>query len=186
MFRPFPLFIGARYANFKRRDHFITFLSIVSMLGIALGVMVLITVLSVMNGFTQEIRSRILSITPHVMVLGWDRSLSDWQPLADTLKKHPGVEAVGPYIDGQGMVTRGKDVHGVMIKGIDPTTIDAVFPLKDALKIGDVADLRANEFGVILGSHLAKSLGVGLGDKITLVIPEMSVSLAGAAPPQTT
>lgn len=182
MFRPFPLFIGARYANFKRRDHFITFISIVSMLGIALGVMVLITVLSVMNGFTQEMRGRILSITPHVMVMGWNKQLTDWQGLAEKLAKHREVEAVGPYIDGQGMLTRGREVHGVLLKGIDPASIDAVFPLRETLKAGSVDDLKPNEFGVIIGSYLAKSLGVGIGDKVTLVIPEVSVSLAGAAP----
>lgn len=182
MFRPFPLFIGARYANFKRRDHFITFISIVSMLGIALGVMVLITVLSVMNGFTQEMRGRILSITPHVMVMGWNKQLTDWQGLAEKLAKHREVEAVGPYIDGQGMLTRGREVHGVLLKGIDPASIDAVFPLRETLKAGSVDDLKPNEFGVIIGSYLAKSLGVGIGDKVTFVIPEVSVSLAGAAP----
>lgn len=182
MFKPLSLFIGARYANIKRRDHFITFISIVSMLGIALGVMVLITVLSVMNGFTKEIRGRILSITPHVMIMGWQKPLNDWQAVAAQLKDNPEIEAVGPYIDGQGMITRGREVHGIMVKGIDPDTIDGVFPLQAALKTGDLDLLTPNSYGVMIGTYLAKQLGVGVGDKITLVIPEMSVSLAGAAP----
>lgn len=183
MFNPFYLFIGARYTNLRRRDHFITFISLVSMLGIALGVMVLITVLSVMNGFTKEIRSRILSITPHVMVTNWGgQPLEDWQSLGQILLKHPGVEAVGPYVDGQGMLARGKEVQGVMVKGIDPQHIEAVFPMQSTLKEGKVEDLRPGQFGVILGANLAKSLGAGVGDSVTLLIPEVSVSLVGAAP----
>ncbi|MBI2790482.1 MAG: lipoprotein-releasing ABC transporter permease subunit [Gammaproteobacteria bacterium] len=182
MFRPFFLFIGARYTNFKRRDHFITFISIVSMVGIALGVMVLITVLSVMNGFTKEIRSRILSITPHVMVAGWGENLQNWPVLADQLSKHKDVEAVGPYIDGQGMLTRGREVRGIVVKGVDPKAIDAVFPLKSTLKVGKVDELQEGSFHVIIGSHLAKTLGVNIGDTVTLVIPEVTVSMAGVAP----
>jgi lipoprotein-releasing system permease protein len=182
MFRPFFLFIGTRYTNFKRRDHFITFISIVSMVGIALGVMVLITVLSVMNGFTQEIRSRILSITPHVMVSGWGESLQNWDGLAKNLAKQKHIEAVGPYVDGQGMLTRGKEVRGVVIKGIEPGSIDAVFPLRTTLKTGHVDDLQPGQFNVILGSYLAKLLGVNVGDTVTLVIPEVTVSMAGVSP----
>ncbi len=182
MFRPFFLFIGARYTNFKRRDHFITFISIVSMIGIALGVMVLITVLSVMNGFTKEIRSRILSITPHVMVSGWGENLQDWHGLSDSLLKHKNVEAVGPYVDGQGMLTRGREVRGIVVKGVDPKAIDAVFPLRSTLKVGNVDELKEGSFNVIVGSYLAKLLGVNIGDMVTLVVPEVSVSMAGVAP----
>ncbi len=182
MFRPVFLFIGARYTNFKRRDHFITFISVVSMLGIALGVMVLITVLSVMNGFTKEIRGRILSITPHVMVSGWGDNLQDWQGMADKLAKHKDVEAAGPYVDGQGMLTRGREVRGIAVKGVDPSAIDAVFPLRSTLKSGSVDDLKEGSFNVIIGSYLAKLLGVNVGDTVTLVIPEVTVSMAGVAP----
>ena len=182
MFRPVFLFIGARYTNFKRRDHFITFISVVSMLGIALGVMVLITVLSVMNGFTKEIRGRILSITPHVMVSGWGDNLQDWQGMADKLAKHKDVEAAGPYVDGQGMLTRGREVRGIAVKGVDPSAIDAVFPLRSTLKSGSVDDLKEGSFNVIIGSYLAKLIGVNVGDTVTLVIPEVTVSMAGVAP----
>jgi lipoprotein-releasing system permease protein len=182
MFKPYYLFIGTRYTNLKRRDHFITFISIVSMVGIALGVMVLITVLSVMNGFTQEIRSRILSITPHVMVSGYGEPVKDWPSLAKILQTNKDVEAIGPYVDGQGMITRGAEVRGVMVKGVDPQHIDAVFPLRNTLVSGNVDDLKAGSFNVILGSYLAKQLGVNEGDAITLVITEVSVSMAGVAP----
>lgn len=183
MFRPFFLFVGTRYTNFKRRDHFITFISIVSMLGIAIGVTVLITVLSVMNGFTKEIRARILSVTPHIMVTGgFGQPLQDWQALSKQLVKHRDVIAAGPYVDGQGMLTRGKEVRGVMIKGIDPTTIEDVFPVKHTLQKGSIEALAPGQFGIVLGSYLAKVLGVGVGDSVTLIVPDVTVSLAGATP----
>lgn len=183
MFRPFFLFVGARYTNFKKRDHFITFISIVSMLGIAIGVMVLITVLSVMNGFTKEIRGRILSITPHIMVTaGFGQSLQDWQGLSNRLVKHKDVLAAGPYVDGQGMLTRGKEVRGVVLKGIDPNAIEAVFPIKHTLQAGSIDALKPGQFGIVLGSYLAKLLHVTVGDTVTLIVPDVTVSLAGATP----
>lgn len=182
MFRPFSLFIGLRYTNLRRRDHFITFLSIVSMMGIALGVMVLITVLSVMNGFTKEIRERMLSVTPHVMVSNWGRPLHQWQNVAKPLEALAEVEAAGPYIDGQGMFSRGGRVNAALIKGVDPNAIDGVFPLKSTLRAGSVDDLKSGEFNVILGTQLAYALGVRVGDTVTLIIPEVTVSMAGAVP----
>lgn len=182
MFRPFSLYIGSRYTSLRQRDHFITFISIVSMVGIALGVMVLITVLSVMNGFTKEIRTRILSVTPHIMVTQGQSNIQDWLMAVRHFSKHKEVEAAGPFIEGQGMLTHGREVHGVLVKGIDPATVDAVFPLRSTLTTGNVDDLVPGKFGVIIGSYLAKSLGVGVGDSITLVIPEVTVSLVGVTP----
>jgi lipoprotein-releasing system permease protein len=183
MFKPFFLYIGSRYTNLRQRDHFITFISMVSMIGIALGVMVLITVLSVMNGFTKEIRSRILSVTPHIMITeGRGEPLKDWHMAIDYFMQDKQVEAAGPFIEGQGMITRGRDVRGVMVKGIEPETVDAVFPLRTTLLSGKVEDLQPGSFGVILGGHLAKLLGVDVGDSITLIIPEVTVSLAGVTP----
>lgn len=153
------------------------------MLGIALGVTVLITVLSVMNGFTKEIRARILSITPHIMVTGgFGEPLQDWQAVAKVVEKQPRVEAVGPYIDGQGMLTRGREVRGVMIKGIEPSSIEGVFPIQHAMQAGSIDNLKPGEFGIVLGAYLAKLLGVGIGDSVTLIIPEVTVSLAGVTP----
>lgn len=183
MFKPFSLYIGSRYTNLRQRDNFITFISIVSMIGIALGVMVLITVLSVMNGFTEEIRSRMLSVTPHIMVSErGGEPLKDWKMAIDYFTQDKEVEAAGPFIEGQGMITRGRDVRGVLVKGIDPDTVDAVFPLRTTLLSGKVEDLKAGGFGVILGGHLAKLLGVDVGDSITLIIPEVTVTLAGVTP----
>jgi len=182
MFKPFALFIGARYTNLKRRDHFITFISLISMIGIGLGVMVLITVLSVMNGFTKEIRARILSVTPHVTLSDWGVPLQNWQDISKDMLTHKDVVAVGPYIDGQGMLTSGRYVRGVLVKGISPESIDAVFPLKTTMIEGKLADLHPGEYGVILGHQLAMGLGVDVGDMVTLVIPEVSVSMAGVSP----
>lgn len=183
MFKPFSLYIGTRYTNLKRRDHFITFISLVSMVGIALGVMVLITVLSVMNGFTKEIRERILSVTPQLMVNGWgNQAIEDPDSLSQMMLDHPMIEAVGPYIEGQGMMTQSTAVRGVLVKGIDPTTSEAVFPLRSTLVAGSVDELQSGRFGVILGDGLARALGLGIGDKVTLLIPELNVSLVGAMP----
>ena len=136
MFRPFALFIGSRYTNLKRRDHFITFISIVSMLGIALGVMVLITVMSVMNGFTKEIRARILSVTPHIIFSQYGQPLQNYETISQALLLEPSVEAVGPYVDGQGMLTRSRQVRGVLIKGVMPVPapINTTSPLNVSSK----------------------------------------------------
>ncbi|HKY69610.1 MAG TPA: lipoprotein-releasing ABC transporter permease subunit, partial [Gammaproteobacteria bacterium] len=182
MFRPFALFIGSRYTNLKRRDHFITFISIVSMLGIALGVMVLITVMSVMNGFTKEIRARILSVTPHIIFSQYGQPLQNYETISQALLLEPSVEAVGPYVDGQGMLTRSRQVRGVLIKGVMPESVEAIFPLESTLVDGDINDLKPGEFGVVLGKQLAHQLNLWVGDQITLVIPDLNVSLAGATP----
>lgn len=183
MFKPLYLYIGTRYTNLRRRDHFITFISLVSMIGIALGVMVLITVLSVMNGFTKEIRERILSVTPQLMVNGLGNSpIRDPQALTELMLSHPEVEEVGPYIEGQGMMIRSSYMHGVVIKGIDPASVEALFPLKSTLTAGSIDRLAPNSFGAVLGEDLANTLNVRVGDKITLVIPEVTVTLAGATP----
>lgn len=182
MFRPFSLFVGARYANLKRKDHFITFLSLISMIGIALGVMVLITVLSVMNGFTKEVRARILSLTPHLTVSQWGQPVQNWHELADILRERQEVIGAGPYVDGQGMFIQSNQVRGAAIKGVLPAEIEAVFPLKETLVEGSLENLQPGRFGIILGIQLARFLGVGVGDKVTLIVPEVMVSMAGAMP----
>lgn len=182
MFKPFSLYIGARYSSLKQRDHFITFISVVSMVGIALGVMVLITVLSVMNGFTKEIRTRILSVTPHIIVTQNQKEMYEWLDVVENFSQHPVVEAAGPFIEGQGMLTHGRSVRGVFVQGIDPQTVDAVFPLRTTLQAGSVDALQPGKFGVVIGEFLAKTLGVSVGDSITLLVPEINVSLVGAAP----
>ena len=151
------------------------------MIGIALGVMVLITVLSVMNGFSKEVRERILSVTPHLTITNHIHPIYNWSQLAQNLKNNE-IIATGPFIDGQGMLIEANEVKGVMVKGVLPEEVEAVFPLENALVEGQLSDLKAGQFGVILGLQLARSLGVSVGDKVTLIVPEMTVSMAGAMP----
>lgn len=182
MIKPFSLFIGLRYSNLRKRDHFISFISLVSIIGIALGIMVMITVMSVMNGFTKEIRTRILSVTPHLTVSSFTRELKDWQTLQTRIQSHPEYAASTPFIDGQGMFIEGQEMIGVGIRGILPDQIEQVFPLHSAMIAGKASDLKPGEFGMVLGVGLANKLGVQLGDKLTLVIPEVTYTIAGATP----
>lgn len=118
--RPYELFIALRYTRTKRRNHFISFISLISMLGMALGVCALIVVLSVMNGFQKEIRTRILGIAPHLQINAESNDLVDWQPTLQVIKSHPQVVAAAPFINGQGMISFDQNVQGVMVRGILP------------------------------------------------------------------
>jgi len=150
------------------------------MLGIGMGVMVLITVLSVMNGFDEEIHKRFFGMAPEITVSGQDGKISNWQGLADRLKKFPGVKAVAPYVGGQGLLTHEGQVLPIVLTGILPEQEQQVNHLQDKLLVGNMADL--NHFGIILGRGLADSLGVMLGDKVTIMIPQATVTPAGMVP----
>ncbi len=184
MFRPFYLFIAYRYTRIKRKNHFLSFISFTSVVGIALGVGVLIAVLSVMNGFNHEIRAQMLSGTPHINVgkIGGDFVL--WQPLIKKLRADPKIMGAAPFIFSQGMLSNlaTGQVQGVMIRGIDPKQINEVYPLANHLKAGSLEALRPGEFGIILGRTLANNFGVMVGDKVSLITPEASVTPAGVLP----
>ncbi len=182
MFKPLPLFIGLRYTRAKRRNHFISFISLSSMLGIALGVTALITVLSVMNGFEKELRHRMLGMSAHVVINTVENHWSDWQQLAEQLSKKPHVTGIAPFIQGQAMITYNKNVEGTFLQGISPEYESQVSKVKDKMVIGDLDNLQAGKFNLVLGSELARSLGVGIGDKVTLVVPQASVTLVGLLP----
>lgn len=184
MFRPFYAFIGYRYTYVKRKNHFISFISLTSVLGIALGVGVLIAVLSVMNGFNHQIRVQMLSGTPHITVGKIGAPLVDWKSLLKTLKEEPEVKGAAPYIVGQGMLssTSNGRVQGVMVKGIDPSQINEVYPLATRMKSGELSDLKPGEYGIILGRNLAGNLGLKVGDSVSLIAPEASVTPAGILP----
>lgn len=182
MFRPLELFIGLRYTRAKRRNHFISFISLTSMLGIALGVTALITVMSVMNGFEKEVRDRILDMVSHITVSGLDGSLSDWQHVAKLAQENPHVRASAPYVEGEGMLINGRQVNGVFIRGISPALEPAVSSVDKKMKSGQLADLKPGHFGIILGRDLARMLGVEVGDKVTLVTPTANVTPAGIMP----
>ncbi len=183
MFQPYELFVGLRYTRAKRRNHFISFISMVSMAGIALGVTALITVLSVMNGFETELRERILGMASHVSVSGFSRSLYNWPDVIEAgkaLDEH--IIAAAPYVEGEGMLKQGKRLSGTMIRGVIPDKEVTVSDVGEHFIEGSLNELQAGEFRLLLGSELARSLGVANGDKIDLMIPQVSVSPAGLLP----
>ena len=182
MFKPFEAFIGLRYVRAKRRNHFISFISMTSMVGVALGVMALITVLSVMNGFEKELTSRILGMAAHASVIGRDKKMDDWRSLADIVRKTPGVTGVAPYYQAEGMLVHGGSVNGTIINGILPAEEPHVSVVNDKMIKGSFNDLVPGNFDMIIGVELANTLGVGVGDKVTLVAPQANVTPAGVLP----
>ncbi|BBP82098.1 hypothetical protein PHLH8_17400 [Pseudomonas sp. Pc102] len=181
MFRPLPLFIGARYTRAKRRSYFVSFISLTSMIGLALGVLVMILVLSVMNGFDREMRERVLGMVPHATIES-ATPINDWQALADKVRAHPGIVAVAPFTQMQGLLTNDGKVQKVLVNAIDPALESQVSIIDDFFVKGDLASLRAGEFGIVIGDKAATKLGVGLGDKVTFVLPEVAVTPAGVFP----
>jgi lipoprotein-releasing system permease protein len=183
---PYELRIGWRYTRSARtaaRNGFISFISGVSMLGIALGVAALIIVLSVMNGFQKEVRDRMLSVLAHVEVFdGVDQGLTDVDALSAQLKTQPHVEATAPFVAAQGLIARGDTMRGVILRGIDPEAEAAVTPLVKELSPALRERLQAGEFGVILGGSLARSLGVTTGERVTLMVPSGQMTPAGVVP----
>ena len=182
MFRPLPFFIGLRYTRAKRRNHFISFISLMSMIGLTLGVCVLIIVMSVMNGFDRELRTRILGMVPHASITAVNGGMPEWQEVLDKAVEFEGVEAAAPFIDGQGMLANGSSVRGAMLYGIEPEYEKQVSIINDHMVQGTLDDLKPGEFGVVLGELSAQYLGVTIGDKVTLVLPEANVNLAGVFP----
>lgn len=182
MFRPLALFIGLRYTKAKRKNGFISFISLISMIGLMLGVAVLITVLSVMNGFDREIKSRILGMIPQAAVMSSD-IISDWQPLAERIKtENKDVQAIAPFIQLQGMLTAQGQVAGIMVTGIEPEYEKQVSIVDEHMTAGSIDNLKAGEFGIVLGESMVYSMGLQLGDQVTLVLPEATPSAAGVIP----
>ncbi len=178
----YELFIGMRYTRAKRRNHFISFISLISVLGIALGMTVLITVLSVMNGFQREIRTRILGVASHVQLSGAGGTLTDWQRVATAAARHEQVLAASPYVNAQGLLTHGSAVRGVVVRGILPEGEDRVADFGRHMRSGRLGNLKSGEYSVVLGAELARALGAAVGDKIVLVAPQGQVTPAGVIP----
>ena len=174
--------IGLRYTRAKRRNHFISFISMISMAGIGLGVAALIVVLSVMNGFQKELRTRILGVASHIQISGINGELSDWSSIAAQAAKHPEVRAAAPFVQSQAMFTFDGGVKGSLVRGIEPEMEDRVADFRATIKSGSLDDLRPGEFGVVLGADLARSLRVFTGDKVTLIAPQGTVTPAGVLP----
>lgn len=181
MFRPLPFFIGLRYTRAKRRNHFISFISLISMLGLTLGVLVMILVLSVMNGFDRELRTRILGMVPHATINGY-QPIDDWRSLADKLLADPRVEAAAPFVQLQGMLTHDGNVAPVLVNGVIPEAEKGVSIIEEHMQSGELSNLKDGEFGIIIGELTARRFGVSVGDMLTFVLPEASVTPAGVFP----
>ncbi|MCX7115529.1 MAG: lipoprotein-releasing ABC transporter permease subunit [Gammaproteobacteria bacterium] len=177
---PIALFIGLRYTRSRKRHHFVSFIAFTSFMGIALGVMVLITVLSVMNGFDEEIHRRFFGMAPEITVNARDGKLQDWQTLAKTLLTYKEVKQVAPFVGMQALVTFQGEVLPVVVTGILPELEQHMSHLQDKLLVGDMG--RLSHFGIILGRNLAEHLGVMVDDQVTVMIPEVNMTIAGMIP----
>ena len=184
---PIELEIGLKYTRSRRRkavgqrDGFLSFISGISMAGIALGVAALIVVLSVMNGFQKEVRDRMLSVLSHIEITS-PNGLSDWEPLAETLAKQAHVLGVAPMVSSQGLLSRAESMRGVVLRGVDPALEGRVSDLPKQLIVGSISDLKPGQFGVVLGTQLAGTLGVRVGDRVNLLVPEGDLTPAGMMP----
>ena len=175
------LYIGLRYTRSKRRNGFIAFVSMFALLGMGLGVFALVVVLSVMNGFDHELKQRILRVVPHGF-LSASQPIENWQGLAQQVADTPGLLASAPFIEGQGLLTFDQRVRGIQIKGVQPEIEQHISEVDNFMLVGAMEYLQPGEYGLVLGSLLARNLGVTTGDKITITLPQISVTPAGVFP----
>jgi lipoprotein-releasing system permease protein len=182
VWQPLEFAIGWRYTRARRRYRLVSFISAISMAGITLGIAALITILSVMNGFGNEVRARILNFVAHVTVTGPSGRLSDWPLVAERVKKNPEVLATAPYILGQGLVARGKGVSGVIARGVLPEEERHVSEIAGKLVGGSLDALKPGEFGIVIGSALAWKLDLDVGSQVSLVVPQAQATPAGLLP----
>lgn len=176
----FALFIGLRYVRSKRRNQFMSLVSWLSLGGMMLGVAALIVVMSVMNGFEGQIRGRLLQFLPHGYIESQGRRIEDWQPLMTSVSQQPGIVAVSPYVGGDAMIQQGGIVRGIRIEGIDPANEYNAPALNRHMLAGRLDKLESRGFGIVLGAILARQLGVTIGDKVTVVLPRVMITPAGA------
>ena len=179
---PYELLVGLRYTRAKKHNHFISFISLISMLGIALGVAALIVVLSVMNGFQTELRARILAVVSHIQISGASGEMANWQSVAEQSTRHAHVLAAAPYVQAQGMLAFSQAVRGALVRGVLPEQEDRVADFRPHMKDGRLETLTADSFNIVLGSELARALGVMVGDRVTLIAPQGVVTPAGVVP----
>ncbi|WP_339082549.1 lipoprotein-releasing ABC transporter permease subunit [Pseudomonas sp. TMP9] len=181
MYRPLSIFIGVRYTGAKRRNHFISFISMTSMIGLALGVLAMIVVLSVMNGFQKEMSTRILGMVPHASIAGL-KPLDDWQRVAAAARQNPQVQAAVPFAELEGMLSVRGAMQPVQLHGIDPVLEPQVSIIDKHMQQGRLSDLREGEFGVVLGEITARRFQLQVGDKLALIVPELSSVPGGISP----
>ena len=179
---PLEIFVGLRYTRAKRRNHFISFISLISMLGIALGVMALIVVLSVMNGFENELRGRILGMVSHVTVSTYRGPLKEWEALRRQSLDHPRVIGGAPYTEAEAMISNRSSVSGALVRGVDPRYESEVSEIHQHMQFGSLDDLVSGEYGIVLGSGLAHTLDVVPGDRVTMITPQATSSPLGFLP----
>jgi lipoprotein-releasing system permease protein len=182
MYRPLPLFIGLRYTRAKRRNQFISFVSLISLLGMILGVAALVIVSSVMNGFEGELRQRILSVVPHGYISGPDNRLEDWPHWQQVVKTQTGVLNSAPYIDGTVMLSRPGMLRGAKLFAIDPESESNVSDISRSMLKGDISQLAAGQYSIVVGDILSRFLGVTIGDEISVILPRVTVSPVGIFP----
>ncbi|TAM93049.1 MAG: lipoprotein-releasing ABC transporter permease subunit [Rhodanobacteraceae bacterium] len=182
MFRPLELFIGTRYIRAKRRNHFISFISVVSMLGLIIGITALITVISVMNGFDSELRSRILGMVSQATVTGVSDSMPNWQKALAIAERNPHVQGAAPYVE-QYALLHGNDANqGAVVRGILPDQEPKVADIGSKMIAGKLSALTDGSWGIVLGRDLALQLGVNVGDRVVVYAPVISVTPIGAVP----
>ncbi len=182
MGRSFETWIGGRYVRARSRNQFVSMISAISMLGIAIAVTVLIVVMSVVNGFERELKDRLLAMTAHASIENIDGELKTADQLIDAAVKNPRVQAAAPYVDGQALLVFARQLSGVEVRGIDPALEAAVSGIAGVMQAGQLSDLEAGRFNIVLGVELAEALQVGIGDKVTLTLAEGRVTPAGVLP----
>ncbi|WP_085716745.1 lipoprotein-releasing ABC transporter permease subunit [Pseudomonas sp. B28(2017)] len=181
MFRPLSIFIGTRYTRAKRRNRFVSFISMTSMIGLALGVLAMIVVLSVMNGFQREMSSRILGMVPHATIVGVN-PIDDWKPVAAAAMKNPQVTAAVPFTEMEGMLSYKGTMQPIQVSGVDPALEGQVSIVAKHIVQGSLEALKPGEFGVVIGEITARRFRLNVGDKITLIVPEVSNAPGGITP----
>ena len=182
---PYEIFVGLRYTRARRgagRNGFVSFIAFTSMAGIALGVAALIVVLSVMNGFQDELRNRILSVASHIEIHALSGNMENWEAVARAARANPRVKAEAPYVLGQAMLSSAELNRGALIRGVDPVLEDTVADIGTHMRTGSLSALKAGEFGIVLGAELARALGVRTGDSVVVIIPQGTVTPAGTLP----
>jgi lipoprotein-releasing system permease protein len=179
MFQPVPVFVGLRYSLAREHSFFVSFITWVSLIGVALGVAALITVLSVMNGLESELRTRLLSLTAHATLGAAGAPISDWQGRIQQLQGAPGLLGAAPFLDTDAMLSRPPAMSGAIVRGIDPAIEGQVSSIADAMHEGKLSDLTPGSNRIILGQMLAYQLQVGVGDHVTVMIPGNAASATG-------
>lgn len=182
MSQTFEIWIGTRYVRSRSGNSFVSLISAISMLGIAIAVLVLIVVLSVVNGFERELKDRLLTMTAHASIEDLNGELLDWQAMSATAERNPRVRATAPYIEGQGLLVFGEQLSGAELRGIDPVAEDLVSGVNNVMTAGELGSLGPGSFNIILGVDLAAALKIGVGDKVTVILAQGLVTPAGVVP----